>query len=171
MNNIKRNKYHIHRLLLLFVASFLFVNSGFAQPDLPQRQITVLPTQDIDFGTFCVSGAGTITVDYAGNVSTTGGVVSIDQTSITPAIFEIKLCQGRRVTIDYDYSVQLDGSNGGQLELIIGPTERGVDGEDFPVTSDCDFITVLRVGGTLDIPANPVAGVYIGSFPMTFTQQ
>jgi hypothetical protein len=155
----------------LFAAAFLFINSGFAQPVLPQRQITVLPTQPIDFGTFTVTEAGTITVDYSGNVTTSGGVFSIDETSVTPAIFEIKLCQGRTVTIDYDYSVQLTGSMGGVFELVIGPTEHGADGAEFPVNNDCNFITVLRVGGTLNVPANPIPGIYIGSFPMTFTQK
>jgi hypothetical protein len=170
MVNIKRNKHHLLRLLL-FAAAFLFINSGFTQPALPQRQITVLPTQPIDFGTFSVTQAGTITVDYLGNVTTTGGVFSIDEASVTPAIFEIKLCQGRTITIDYDYSVQLAGSLGGMLELVIGPTEHGADGAEFPVNNDCNFITVIRVGGTLNVPANPIPGVYIGSFPMTFTQE
>lgn len=167
---IKRNK-HLIPGLLLFAASFLFITSGYTQPVLPQRQITVLPTQPIDFGTFFANGAGTITVDYQGNVTTTGQVFTFDQTTVTPAIFEIKLCQGRTVTIDYDYSVQLTGSNGGDLELLIGPTEHGGDGAEFSVTSDCNFITVLRVGGTLNVPANAIPGVYIGSFPMTFTQK
>lgn len=170
MENIKRNKHYTLRLLLV-VAAFLFINSGFAQPVLPQRQITVMPTQPIDFGVFCVAGAGTITVNYEGNVSTTGGVVSVDETSVTPAIFEIKLCQGRTVTVDYDYSVWLAGSNGGQLELIVGPTEHGGNGAEFPVNNDCNFITVLRVGGTLDVPANAIPGVYIGSFPIALTQK
>lgn len=170
MVNIKRNKHHILRLLL-FAAAFLFITSGFAQPVLPQRQITVLPTQPIDFGTFFAKGAGTITVDYEGHVTTTGQVFSFDQTTVTPAIFEIKLCLGRTVTIDYDYSVQLAGSKGGDLEFVIGPTEQGGDGAEFPVASDCSFITVLRVGGTLNVPANAIPGVYFGSFPMTFTQK
>lgn len=163
MLNIKRNKQHIYRLLLLFIAIFLFINNGFAQPGLLQRQITVLPTQLINFGTFHVTGAGSIT--------TGGGVVSLDQTSVTPAIFEIKLCQGRTVTIDYDYSVMIDGSNGGQLELIIGPTERGISGDEFPVENNCEFITKLQVGGKLVMPANVVPGTYTGSFPMSFTQK
>lgn len=171
MGNIERDKHRVHRLLLLVIASFLFILNGVAQPMLPQRSITALPTQPIDFGTFCVTGAGSITVDYAGNVITDGGVVSIDQSSVTPAIFEIKLCQGRTVTIAYDYSVQLTGSNTGNLELVIGSTEYGGDGAEFPVSNDCNFITVLRVGGTLVVPANPVTGFYSGSFPITFTQQ
>jgi hypothetical protein len=167
----KRNSFKLLQLLLLTV--FLCTNIIIAQspPPLPQREITVLPTQPIDFGVFVVSGAGTIEVDYQGIVTTTGGVISINTTSVTPAIFEIKLCQGRSVTIDYDEYVWLDGSNGGQLKLIIGPTERGVSGVEFPVDFNCDFITVLRVGGKLDVPANAVPGVYTGSFPMTFTQE
>src|SRR5690606_31655948 len=105
---------------------------------------------------------GTITVDYQGNVSTTGGVISLNTTSVTPAIFEIKLCQGRKVTIDYAYSVFINGSNGGNLELIIGPTERGGDGAEFPVDTNCNFITTLRVGGKLIVPANSLPGFYSG---------
>lgn len=158
--------------LLLFTAVFLFINTSVAQPGLPQREITVLPTQPIDFGIFYVISDGTITVDYQGTVSTTGGVVSLNTTSVTPAIFEIKLCQGRTVTIDYDLFVFINGSNGGNLKLIIGPTERGISGDEFPVDENCEFITILRVGGTLNVlAANAVPGIYTGSFPMTFTQK
>ncbi len=157
--------------LLLFTIVFLSINTSIAQPALPNRQITVMPTQAIDFGVFVVSGAGTIEVDYQGNVAVTGGVISLNTTSVTPAIFEIKLCQGRTVTIDYAYSVIINGSNGGDLELIIGPTEKGSSGAIFPVENNCDFITILRVGGKLIVPANAVPGVYTGSFPITFTQE
>ncbi|MBT8317628.1 MAG: DUF4402 domain-containing protein [Lutibacter sp.] len=157
--------------MVQLVAVFLFVSVLFAQPALPERGITVLPTQAIDFGIFYVNGAGTIEVDYQGNVTVTGGVISLNTTSVTPAIFEIKLCQGRTITIDYDYSVMINGSNGGQLELVIGPTERGISGDEFPSQNDCNFITVLRVGGKLLVPSNAVPGIYTGSFPMTFTQE
>lgn len=170
MANQKSHIYKFLQQLFLFATVFVFINPIAAQPGLPPRQITVLPTQPIDFGIFCVLGAGTIEVDYQGNVNVTGGVISLNTSSVTPAIFEIKLCQGRTVRMVYDYSVMLDGSNGGQLELIIGPTERGISGDEFPVNSDCNFITILRVGGKLDVPANAVPGVYIGSFPITFTQ-
>lgn len=157
--------------LVQLVAVFLFISALSAQPALPERGITVLPTQAIDFGIFYVNGAGTIEVDYQGNVTVSGGVISLNTTSVTPAIFEIKLCQGRTITIDYDYSVMINGSNGGQLELVIGPTERGVSGDEFPSENDCNFITVLRVGGKLLVPSNAVPGIYTGSFPMTFTQE
>ncbi len=169
MIHLKRNTYNLLQLVL-FSTVFLFLNSIIAQPALPSRQITVLPTQPIDFGVFVVNGGGTIEVGYQGDVNT-AGVISINTISVTPAIFEIKLCQGRKITIDYDYSVMLTGSNGGELELIIGPTERGTDGAEFEVDNNCDFITRLRVGGRLVVPANAIPGVYIGSFPITFTQQ
>lgn len=170
MIQIKRNIYKLLQLILL-TAVFLFINSMQAQPSLPSRTITVLPTQPLEFGVFFIRGAGTLEVDFQGNITTTGGIYSLNTIPTTPAVFEIKLCQGRTVTLDYAYSVMLNGSNGGQLELIIGPTEKGVNGAEFAVTTNCDFITTLRVGGKLIVPANAVPGIYIGSFPMTFTQK
>lgn len=142
----------------------------YAQPDLPQRTITVQPTQAIDFGTFYVVSAGTISVDWQGIVTTTGGVVSLSSSTAQPAIFDIKLCQGRNVTITYDPTTTI--TNGApSLTLNIGPTEKGPSGSTFPVTTDCNFITTLRVGGTLDVPGGSPTGIYNGSFSMTFTQQ
>jgi hypothetical protein len=176
MINIKRNKNCLLTLLLVAMF-FLFINVSSAQPGLPQREITAIPTQPIDFGTFYVTGAGTIKVDFQGNVTTTGGVVSVNTSSVTPAVFEIKLCQGRTVTLSNVYSVNINGSNGGQLELLIGEAKRDglgdvlTNGSTFAVDTNCTFTTILRAGGTLIVPANAVQGVYIGSFPLTFTQQ
>lgn len=170
MKNIKRISNNLLQLLF-FTTVFLFMNTAIAQPSLPSRVITVLPTQPLEFGVFFVRSAGTIEVDYQGNVTTTGGVFSLNTGTITPAIFEIKLCQGRKITLDYDYSVMLHGTNGGDLELVIGPTEKGSNGAEFDVDTNCNFITTLRVGGKLIVPANAVPGVYLGSFPVTFTQK
>lgn len=157
--------------LLQFPILFLFVSFLYGQPGLLESSITVLPTQSINFGTFYITGAGTIEVDFHGNVHVTGGVISLNTTSGTPAIFEIKLCEGGTIRMAYDYSVFLNGSNGGQLELIIGATERGVSGDIFSSENNCNFITPLRVGGKLVVPANAVPGAYAGSFPMSFTQE
>ncbi|HKK42735.1 MAG TPA: DUF4402 domain-containing protein, partial [Bacteroidales bacterium] len=88
-------------------------------------------------------------------------------------IFEISLCQGRSVIITYPPSVTLSGSNGGSMTLNIGPTEKGISGSVFQVNFDCNFITPLRVGGTLIVgnnSANP-GGTYTGSFSITFNQE
>lgn len=159
-------------LKLMFLTSILFfcLSALHAQPVLPQRTVTVQPTQAIDFGTFYVISAGTISVDWQGIVTTTGGVVSLSGSTAQPAIFDIKLCQGRNVTITYDPTTTI--TNGvPSLTLSIGPTEKGPSGSSFPVTSDCNFITTLRVGGTLDVPGGSPVGIYNGSFSMTFTQE
>jgi hypothetical protein len=158
--------------LLFATLNFIFcLHVLYAQPGLPQRTITIQPTQDIDFGIFYVTSAGTITVDWQGNVSTTGGVVSFSSLTAHPAIFEIKLCQGRNVTVTYVPTTTLTGSNGGSFVLNVGPTEKGVSGSTFSVNNDCNFITTLRVGGTLEVPGSSPAGIYSGSFSMDFTQE
>lgn len=169
MQHIKGNTGNLVKLLL-FTAVFLFVNKVIAQASLRENEFTVFPTQPIDFGIFYAIGAGTIEVDYQGNVTVTGGVVSLNSSAATPAIFEMKFCHGKTITMNYDYSIMLDGTNGGKLELIIGPSEKGESGIEFPVATNCDIYTQLRVGAKLIIPANSVASDYSGSFPMTFTQ-
>jgi len=132
----------------------------------------------LNFGSFCLvnngSSGGSVTVDWQGNRTATGQVMLLNSgASPQAAIFEINLCQGRLVTINYPATTSLTGSNGGSVKLNIGPTEKGVSGSVFQVNTDCSFITQLRVGGTLTISnntANP-GGDYSGNFSITFTQQ
>jgi hypothetical protein len=163
-------------LLKLFLATVLFFcfNLSFAQPGLPQRTLTVAATQPIHFGTFCVTGkgGGTITVGWDGSRTSTGDILLLSIAPIAhPAIFEIKLCQGRNVSIVFDATIILTGSNGGSFTLDIGPTEKGGNNARFATNSDCNFVTQLRVGGTLHIPATALSGVYTGGFNITFNQE
>jgi S-formylglutathione hydrolase FrmB len=136
---------------------------------LPQRTVSATPTQPIDFGLFYVTSAGTITVNWQGSVSTTGGVVVVSSVNARPAIFDIKLCQGRNVTLTYNPTTTI--TNGAtSITLTLGDTEKGPSGATFAVNTNCTFITTLRVGGTLDIPDGAATGVYTGSFSMNFTQ-
>ena len=157
----------------LITSLFFCVSFSFAQPNLPQRTITVTATQAINFGTFCVTGSGgTITVGYDGSRTSSGGIMLLSMAPIAqPAIFEIKLCQGRNVIITFGSTINLSGSNGGLLTLDIGPTEKGLNGASFFTNSDCNFITPLRVGGTLHIPGTTLPGIYTGNFEITFNQE
>ena len=156
-------------LKLLFIALFFCLNTTYSQPSLPQRTVSATPTQPINFGTFYVTSAGTITVNWQGIVSTTGGVVIVSSVNARPAIFDITLCQGRNVTLTYSPTITI--TNGAtSITLILGDTEKGPNGTTFTVDTNCTFITTLRVGGTLDIPDGAVSGVYTGSFSMNFTQ-
>ncbi len=173
MKELILNK-HFNKMLLIATILFFCAIASYAQPQLPQRSITVTPTQAIHFGTLCVTGGagGTVTVGYDGTRTSTGNIalLSISPTS-QPAIFEIKLCEGRNVIITFSATTTLTGSNGGSLTLDIGPTEKGTDGASFTTNSDCNFVTPLRVGGTLHIPGTAIPGTYTGSFDITFNQE
>jgi hypothetical protein len=73
----------------------------------------------------------------------------------------------------YPASTILAGNNGGYLTLNIGPTEKGPSGTILEGFTDCNFVTQIRVGGTLVVgnnSANP-GGTYTGSFSIIFNQQ
>jgi hypothetical protein len=162
------------KLLLLTMIAFYFMNSLYAQPTLPQRSVTVTATQALHFGTFTLTGpaGGTITVGYNGIRTATGSVsLSAKSPLAQPAIFDIKLCQGRNITIILPPSTILTGSNGGSFTLDIGPTEKGISGSKFSVDKNCNFITTIRVGGSLTIPGSSPPGIYTGTFEITFEQE
>jgi hypothetical protein len=164
---------HFHPVLLFALGLMLCYNFSFAQPVLPQRTITVTATQAIHFGVFYVGNmGGTVILNYDGSRTSTGDIALLPITPIAqPAIFEIKLCQGRNVNISIVPTITLTGSNGGTLTLDLGPTEKGDMYTPFPTGNDCNFITTLRVGGTLYVPGSGISGSYSGSFSITFNQE
>lgn len=170
---MKKNNSHIHFFLItiLFFSGF---NLLYAQPALPQRSITVNSTQSLSFGTFAVTGGtgGTVSVGWDGNRTRTGDIALLAMAPMAqPSIFEIKLCQGRNVSIQYPPTTTLTGDGGGTITLNIGPTEQGTNGAIFSTNNNCNFITTLRVGGTLQIPVAAIPGYYTGSFTITFNQE
>ena len=173
MKALNTNK-RLIKLLFLTIVLFVCVGFSFAQPVLPQRTITVTPTQSIYFGTICNMGwpGGTVTLGWDGSRTSTGNIVLLTMAPTSqPAIFEVKLCEGRNVIITFSPTTTLYGSNGGSLTLDIGPTEKGPNGASFATNSDCNFITPLRVGGTLHIAGSSIPGIYTGSFEITFNQE
>ena len=145
-----------------------------SQPSLPQRTLTITATQPLHFGTFGLVGSsgGTVTVGFDGTRIASSGIFLASMAPVAqPAIFDIKLCQGRTILITYPNKTYLTGSNGGTMDLEIGPTEKGVNGSTFPVENNCDFITTLRVGGKITIPGASPAGLYTGYIQITFDQQ
>ncbi|MBL4561486.1 MAG: DUF4402 domain-containing protein [Labilibaculum sp.] len=162
-------------LKLLFFAIILFfcTNSSFAQPALPQRTLTVTATQPIHFGVFAASGSmgGTITIGWDGSRTSTGDIILLNNAPISqPAIFEVKLCEGRNVILSFNATTTLTSSES-SLSLAIGPTEKGPNGSNFSTTGNCDYINLIRVGGTLTIPGTALPGTYSGNFNITFNQE
>lgn len=166
------NNYENLVTLLVFL-SFFCAEAILAQPVLPQREITIYASQSIDFGLFYDrdGSGGTISVDSQGSRTFTGGINTLPSYPGRPALFEVKLCQGRNVTITYPPTTILSGTNADQIIMEIGPTEKGGNGAVFATEYNCNFITILRVGATLTIPPNTKTGVFTGSFEISFDQQ
>ncbi len=162
-------------IFLIFVSIVpVLAQSG---PELPQRTAVVRSTQSLNFGDMTVlsgSSGGTVSVDYNGVRTTTGSVIMLNLgNSAQQAIFEVKICPGRMVNITYPATTVLTGNNGGSMLLHLGPTNIGASGSTFISNKGCDDIHLIRVGGTLDVGAigtNP-AGLYSGTFSLTFVQQ
>lgn len=168
------DKQQYFNFLGFWLVLVLGANVLYSQPSLPQRTLTVIATQPLHFGTFGLIGGlgGTVVVGYNGSRTSSAGIFLTSKSPTSqPAIFDVKLCQGRNVTISYAPTIILTGSNGGTLTLDIGPTEKGVNGSVFAVDNNCNFITTVRVGGTLHVPGTSPEGVYTGNFEITFDQQ
>jgi hypothetical protein len=173
------NKIWPIRVVLLFILiQLLFDGLVYSQPPLPTRTFTVNSSQGLHFGTFCLqdigSSGGTVTVGYDGSRTSTGEVMLLSAAPESQvAIYEISLCQGRSVIMTYPPTSILAGNNGGYITLNIGPTEKGPSGTTLAGSSDCNFITQIRVGGTLIVGSNAAnpGGTYTGSFSIIFNQQ
>ena len=171
MKKVNSHRFYMKLLFSLIILLF-YAEASFAQPNLPERTITIAATQGLYFGKFYDLGTGgSVSIDWQGIRTTTGGIVAAPNSVARPALFEIGLCQGRNVTITYAPTAILTGSNGGAFTLNVGPTEKGVNGASFAMENNCNFITMLRVGGTLTIPGNSPPGFYSGSFEISFDQQ
>lgn len=152
----------------------LSVSCSYGQPALPTRSIEVNASQSLQFGTFALTGGagGSVLVDYDGGRTASGSVALLAVAPYAqPAIFEVKLLQGRNINIDYSATTILTGSDGGSLTMNIGPTDKGVSTADFPTNNSRDFTTLLRVGGILEIPSGAIPGSYTGTFFITFNQE
>lgn len=158
---------------LSFLIMLFYVAIISAQPALPQRTVTIYPSQGLNFGLFYDQNGsgGSITVDTQGNRTVTGSISTLPSFPGLPALFEIKLCQGRTITISYPPETILTSSNEDEIIMKIGPTQKGGNGTVFATENNCNFITILRVGGTLIIPPNTKTGVFSGNIEISFDQQ
>ena len=172
---IKVNSKIPYNTVSAIIASLVFcVSYSYGQPSLPPRSIEVNATQSLQFGTFALTGGagGSVIVGYDGGRTVTGSIALLAVAPYAqPAIFEVKLLQGRNININFSASTSLTGSDGGSLTLNIGPTDKGISTANFPTNNSRDFTTLLRVGGTLDIPSGAIPGFYTGTFFITFNQE
>ncbi|MDR3705755.1 MAG: DUF4402 domain-containing protein [Paludibacteraceae bacterium] len=169
------------RFIVFFICVHLFfgleVAMGQSAPNPPDRTGTLRVTQTLHFGDIALkspTSSGSVTVDFGGTRIPAGDVILLNMgNTAKPAIFEFKLCPGRTVTITYSLTVPLTASNGNTITLHIGPTNLGSSGAIFISNKGCDDTHLIKVGGTIDILPMSFnqAGLYTGSFDLTFNQQ
>lgn len=144
------------------------------QPPLPPRPIAIFtnPLQGMIFGTFFRGNAGGSVIIYPdGSRSVTGDIIQSNiGVPFSPAIFEVEGNIGTVVTILNGPDVQLNGSNGGSVNLHIGSSSSG---SPFITAVQSPARTTIRIGGTLTVggPLASPSGSYSGSFYITFIQQ
>jgi hypothetical protein len=132
----------------------------------PPRPMQVRNYQDLNFGTFYkgVTG-GDVIIDAWGGRTVTGDVIAIGSMSYCPAIFEIDVEPGTRISW-VGSTTSLTGSNGGSMELEVSSTENSR-----VAAADVAGIIRLSVGGVLTISPTTIPGSYTGSFAITFIQE
>lgn len=163
---------HTYLLVSTLAAIALLVPvHSVAQPDLPSRTMTIEHVRDIHFGTFYVTGSGgTVSVNFEGARTCQGGVVLMSSgTAAQSGAFTVRLCPGRNVALSYNPTVTLtSGSN--TLTMTIDSIEGVTSNNIYTTSADCDFANLVRIGGTITVPANAPPGTYQGSFRITFNQ-
>lgn len=148
-------------LLLLFS-----VFSAYAQK--PPRPVTITPVATLSFGAFYQSGAGTVSVDYAGTRTWTGGIIVLGSHVVSSAILRISGNPGTRITLTMGPDITMNGSGGGTLTLHLDPVTDPVS--PFVLTGGNPATVDLHLGGTIDVPAARPRGSYSGTFMIIFNQ-
>lgn len=126
---------------------------------------------DLDFGNIVATNtAGTVTMDSAGNVSTTGGVTQMDG-SQQPAQFWGFGTFNQTVLINADansYILTREGGTETMLldRLLIGsnpPIRINVNPRRFRIANPDGFFA-FTIAGRLQVGANQLPGRYVGEF-------
>lgn len=126
---------------------------------------------DLDFGRIVSTNTpGTVTMDSAGNVSTTGGVTQMDG-SQQPARFWGFGSFNQRVLINADANSYILTRQGGTEtmvldQLLIGsspPIVINVNPRRFRIANPDGFFS-FTIAGRLQVGANQPSGRYVGEF-------
>lgn len=170
--SIETIKTTLLRLLMITGTILALTQSAFAQ-EPPPRPIRINPTaQILSFGAFYHgSSGGTVTIDPSGSRTATGDVVLLGMGySYSPAMFEVHAHRGTVISILAGPPVNLPGSNGGSIQLVIGST---IPGPTFVSTVNFNVAIPLYVGGTISAgsPAANPPGTYSGTFNITLVRE
>jgi Domain of unknown function (DUF4402) len=129
------------------------------------RPITINLTRDLDFGRLIIATtAGRATVNPRTDVRTrTGGVTLAPGGTPGAARFVVSGTPSRPVQVTLGTRPTLTRSGGTETMTMTALTMNGGVNRTLTAAGTLD----LRVGGTLAVAANQVAGVYSGTFTVT----
>lgn len=127
--------------------------------------ISLAVTNNMEFGTIAASGtAGTVVLDTATNTrSATGGVyLKAGGAAAQIAVFTVTGEASHSFTVSSPASISLARSGGGTLSLALTGTTT-------PSTLSGTGSKTIKIGGTLSVPANSLAGTYTNTANLTVT--
>lgn len=140
--------------------------------------LSFVKQDDLDFGQIIPGGsAGTVTMDSAGTVTTTGGVIQVDGTQL-PARFWGFGSFNQIVIINVDansYTLTRDGGTETMImdQVLIGsqpPINITTNPRRFRIANPNGFFT-FTMAGRLQVGALQEPGVYRGEFTVTLEYQ
>jgi len=153
-------------LKVIIIFGIIFLNN----PAFSKKKFSITEIQPLHFGTFCVTGSsgGNVIVNHNGNRTSTGNIILLNVAPFAQVgIYDILLCKNWDLSVTFDQTTILTGSNGGSITMEIGPSEYGISGTSFRMNGDCDYATPFHIGGTLKIPGNAISGNYSGTYDIT----
>ena len=123
--------------------------------------VTITKTSDMDFGRMTVTTAGTVVIDpNANTISSTGGVTLVG-TQWSAAQFVGAAAGSSVVNIKLsNQAFNLTRQGGTETMSVSSLTLQGQSKRTIAAASSFTF----RVGGTLNVNANQVEGLYTGTF-------
>lgn len=156
----------IRKLALLSCLAFLCLKALPVFAQVP----SVTTVQDLTFGAFTRGGnGGTVTVSSQGERSATGSVILLNLgESYHPALFDVTAPAGTIISITNGPDVNLQGSNGGTMNLHVESSYPAS-----PLIADPSGISRISIGGTLSVgdAATSPPGSYTGTFDIIFNNQ
>jgi len=159
---------HINIGKTVFVSGLLLLFCFSAYAQKPPRPVTITPVATLSFGAFYQSGAGTVSVDYVGTRTWTGGIIPLGSHIISPAVVRLTGNPGTRITLTLGPDITMNGDGGGTLTLHLDPATDPVS--PFVLTGGNPATVDLHIGGTIDVPAARPRGLYSGTFTIIFNQ-
>lgn len=161
------------KIFLFLVVAFGFSGTAMAQTLSPAATasatlitpLTVAKDYDLSFATVASSGtSGTVVVDHSNASTVTGGVSKVTGTPST-AQFTVTGEVSKTFTLTYPSTINL--SKGSGTDLVVTLSCDTTSPATLPSSSP--YTKVIKLGGSLAIPANTPSGTYTNTTDLKIT--